>query len=180
MMVLVAKGKGANDAFRHEPGGHRWQRVPPNEKRGRVHTSTVTVAVLAVPEALGYDLDDTDLEWKACRGSGAGGQHRNKRDTAIQLRHKPTGIMVRCEAERSQHANRQTARAMLAARLEQAEADRRVDGRNATRRAQVGTGMRADKVRTIALQRDQVTDHRLGRRMSAKRYLKGELDKLVA
>jgi peptide chain release factor 1 len=103
--------------FAHESGGHRWQRVPPTEKRGRVHTSTVTVVVLEEPTSSELTIDPRDLEEKFTRGSGAGGQHRNKTDSAVQLRHKPTGVAVRAENGRSQAANRETALRLLRARL---------------------------------------------------------------
>jgi peptide chain release factor 1 len=176
----VASGKGVERAFHNEAGGHRYQRVPPTEKRGRVHTSTVTVAVLAVPEQRELRIDQKDLEWKTCRGSGAGGQHRNTTDSAVQLTHLPTGVSVRCESERSQHQNKALALDVLRARIGQAQAAEVRTGRNAARRQQVGSGMRADKVRTIAIQRDQVHDHRTGRRMSAKAYLRGSVDGLWA
>jgi len=179
-VTLVASGKGVERAFHNEAGGHRYQRVPPTEKRGRVHTSTVTVAVLAVPEQRELHIDQKDLEWKTCRGSGAGGQHRNTTDSAVQLTHLPTGVSVRCESERSQHQNKALALDVLRARLGQTQAAEARTGRNAARREQVGSGMRADKVRTIAIQRDQVHDHGTGRRMSAKAYLRGEVDGLWA
>lgn len=178
ILILVAAGKGARKAFSNEPGGHRWQRVPPTEKRGRVHTSTVTVAVLNVPTEAEVRLEERDLDWKTCRGSGAGGQHRNKTDSAVQLTHLPTGIMVRCESERSQHQNRATALDLLRSRLAEAEETAATDARNGTRRAQIGGGARGDKRRTIAVQRDQVHDHLTDKRMTVARYLKGELDLL--
>jgi len=177
-VTLIVTGKNAQHAFRHEAGGHRWQRVPPTEKRGRVHTSTVTVAVLAVPERRALDINPRDLEWKTCRGSGAGGQHRNTTDSAVQLTHKPSGLTVRCENERSQHQNKAAALDVLRSRLAANQADRARGARNSRRRAQVGSGMRGDKRRTIALQRDQVTDHQTGRKMRAKAYLRGSLEPL--
>jgi len=178
-LAFQAVGKGAVRAFRHEAGGMRWQRVPPTEKRGRTHTSTVTIAVLPLKDERTVQLKEKDLEWQATRGSGPGGQHRNKTSSAVILTHKPTGLVVRVENERSQYRNLQTAKAILSARLQEAEASSQLDQRNQQRKAQVGRGMRSDKVRTIALQRDQVTDHRLGKRISAVKYLRGELDKLV-
>ena len=172
----MASGKGVVQAFANEAGGHRWQRVPPTEKRGRVHTSTVTVAVLPVPEERELHIDPRDLDWKACRGSGAGGQHRNTTDSAVQLTHKPSGLSVRCEGERSQHQNKAAALDLLRSRLAQQESGRQRAGRNDQRRQQVGRGMRADKRRTIALQRDQVTDHITGKTMRAKAYLRGQVD----
>lgn len=174
----MARGKGVEEAFKNESGGMRWQRVPPNEKRGRVHTSTVTVAVLPEPDESRLKIDPRDLEWSTCRGSGAGGQHRNKTESAVQLKHVPTGIMVRCESERSQHQNRATALSALRAKLWQDIQDRGREGRNAERRCQVGSGMRGDKVRTYRTQDDSVTDHRTGRKASLKSVMRGDLDDL--
>jgi len=178
MVVLLVSGKGAEHAFRNEGGGHRYQRIPPTERKGRVHTSTVTVAVLPVPEEHECRLDEKDLDWKTCRGSGAGGQHRNVTDSAVQLTHKPTGLMVRCESERSQFQNRATALALLRARLGEQQAGAKQASRNQDRKDQVGTGQRGDKRRTVALQRDQVHDHITDKRMSVKQYLRGELEVL--
>jgi peptide chain release factor 1 len=172
-LLFRAAGKSADVAFANEGGGHRWQRVPPSEKRGRVHTSTVTVVVLPEPREHEIRIDDRDLDEAFTRGSGAGGQHRNKTDSCVLLTHKPTGIKVRIDGGRSQHINRQTALAVLRARLKAGERDRASKGRNASRRAQVGSGMRGDKRRTIALQRDSVTDHALGTTTTWKRYSRG-------
>ncbi len=172
-------GRGAERAFAHESGGHRWQRVPPNEKRGRVHTSTVTVVVMAEPSAGELELDPRDLEEKFTRGSGKGGQHRNKTDSAVQLRHKPSGMAVRVENGRSQATNRETALRLLRARLAAAKQQSEAAERHRLRREQAGSGQRGDKVRTIALQRDQVTDHRTGRSCSAREYLRGRLRSIV-
>lgn len=179
-MVLVVSGKGANRAFHNEAGGHRYQRVPPTEKRGRTHTSTVTVAVLPVPEEHDFRIDERDLDWKTCRGSGAGGQHRNVTDSAVQLTHRPSGVTVRCESERSQYQNKATALALLRARLSQQATEELEGARNNRRREQVGSGMRGDKRRTIALQRDQVHDHITDKRMPAKTYFRGEVEGLWA
>lgn len=172
-------GEKAAAAFENEPGGHRWQRVPPTEKRGRVHTSTVTVAVLTEPKEHEVVIDPRDLEESFTRGSGKGGQHRNKTDTAVLLKHRPSGIQVKVDGGRSQHINRQTALQVLRARLKEAGDTRATKGRNARRRRQVGSGMRGDKIRTVAVQRDQVTDHQTGRSTSVKRYLRGNLADLV-
>ena len=178
MVTLLASGKGVEHAFHNEAGGHRYQRIPPTERKGRVHTSTVTVAILAVPEEHECRIDDRDLEWKTCRGSGAGGQHRNKTDSAVIVTHKPSGLTVRCESERSQHQNKATALALLRARLNGRASTAAFEQRNDQRRDQVGSGMRGDKRRTIALQRDQVHDHITEKRVSAKQYLRGELELL--
>lgn len=172
-------GRGAEQVFAHESGGHRWQRVPPNEKRGRVHTSTVTVVVMAEPNSAELEIDPRDLEEKFTRGSGAGGQHRNKTDSAVQLRHKPSGVAVRVENGRSQAMNRETALRLLRARLVEAKQRSEAAERHRERREQAGSGQRGDKVRTIALQRDQVVDHRTGRSCSARAYLRGKLRELM-
>ncbi|MEJ7733618.1 MAG: peptide chain release factor-like protein [Polyangiaceae bacterium] len=142
MTVLHVRGRGAAEAFGDEAGGHRWQRIPPSEKRGRVHSSTVTVAVLPEPTATEVVLRDADLEWAMCRGSGAGGQSRNKTESAVTLVHRPSGVRVRFESERSQQQNKGGALAVLRARLWEAERARRDGGRSAERRQQVGSGMR--------------------------------------
>jgi len=176
--VLKVKGEGAAEAFQHEAGGHRWQRIPPTEKRGRVHTSTITVSCLPVASEAQVRVSPGDIEWKACRGTGAGGQHRNTTDSAVQLKHKPTGIMVRCENERSQHQNKRLAMELLRSKLLERAQSKQKDKRRATRKRQVGSGMRGDKRRTIRLQANQVVDHVLRARMPAKQYLRGEVDGL--
>jgi peptide chain release factor 1 len=138
----------------------------------------VTVAVLREPTEAEVRLDPRDIEIKTCRGSGAGGQHRNVTDSAVQATHRPSGTQVRCEGERSQHQNREAALALLRARLlQQAQLDA-TGARGRERKKQVGTGMRGDKVRTVALQRGQVTDHRSGKQITAKAFLRGDIDKL--
>jgi len=169
-------GKGALKRFKNESGGLRWQRIPPTEKKGRVHTSTITVAVLREVEPSEVDINEKDLDWKACRGSGAGGQHRNVTDSAVQLTHKPTGIQIRCEAGRSQSQNKEQALQILGAKLKQAEEERAIKKVNSSRRSQVGSGMRGDKTRTIRLQDDTVTDHTTNKKMSAKKYMKGQIE----
>jgi peptide chain release factor 1 len=148
--------------------------VPPTEKRGRVQTSTVTVAVLPEPDFEQMRIRDSDLSFRTCRGSGPGGQNRNKLETAVQVTHVPTGLCVRCETERSQLQNKQGALALLRARLWQIQLQGRIDARAADRRQQIGSGERGDKRRTIALQRDQVVDHVTGQTWKAKAYLRGE------
>jgi peptide chain release factor 1 len=179
LVVLRATGDGAVAAFERESGGHRHQRVPPTEKRGRVHTSTVTVAVLPVPTASSLAIAERDLRWTACRASGSGGQHLQKTDSAVQITHLPTGLQVRCESERSQHQNRQTALAILRARLLEAQRDAADRDRNRARPDQVGSGQRGDKVRTYRHQDGVVTDHRSGRRARLDRVLAGVLDDLA-
>lgn len=167
-------GKNVEEIFKDEPGGHRWQRVPPTEKRGRVQTSTVTVAVLREPEAVELRIDERDLEIKTCRGSGAGGQHRNVTDSAVQIFHKPSGLMVRAETERSQSQNREYAMGLLRARLLAAAKEAKSNARAADRRSQVGSGMRGDKRRIIRCQDGQVNDHISGRTWKLKEYMRGD------
>lgn len=173
--MFRVEGKGARSAFTGEAGGHRWQRVPPTEKRGRVQTSTVTVAILDEPREHEVHIDPADLDESFTRGSGAGGQHRNKTDTAVVLLHKPSGIQVRVDGGRSQYLNRQAALGLLRAKLKAGVVADAVDARNRKRRRQVGSGMRGDKIRTVAVQRDQVTDHQTGLSTSVRKYLKGDL-----
>lgn len=174
LCVLRISGRGVAALFAGEAGGHRWQRVPPTERRGRVHTSTVTVAVLPEPAAHEVCLREADLEWHTMRASGSGGQHLQKTDSAVRLRHKPTGIEVRCETERSQSANRETALRVLRARIAEAARAQALGARADERRRQVGSGQRGDKRRTIRTQDDQVTDHLDGRTWSFKRYVRGD------
>lgn len=178
-IVLEVPGVRAASFFSFESGGHRWQRVPPTEKRGRRHTSTVTVAVLPVLNKEIASLQDKDIEWKATRGSGKGGQHRNVTDSAVQMRHKPTGIAVRIEGTRSQLQNRITARNLLAARVADFNRAALRASRASDRREQVGSGQRGDKIRTIRLQDGVVVDHRSGKRTSTARYLAGHLEDLL-
>lgn len=176
LAVLRVSGKKTAETFEHEAGGHRWQRIPPNEKRGRVQTSTITVAVLPEPTNTQVVLREDDLEFTACRGSGAGGQHRNVTDSAVQLTHRPSGLTVRCESERSQHQNKETARGLLRARLWELEQGRLAGARAQDRRQQVGSGMRGDKRRTIRAQDGQVVDHVTGRSWRFKDYVRGLWD----
>jgi len=177
-IVLQASGKGAAKLFEHEPGGHRHQRVPPNEKRGRVHTSTVTVAVLQVPSESEVRINDRDLEWKTCRSNGPGGQSVNTTDSAVQVTHLPTGLQVRCESEKSQLQNKEAARALLRTRLQQAATEKADQERNGARKSQIGSGMRSDKIRTYRAQDGIVTDHRTGKKARYDRIVRGFLEDL--
>lgn len=139
-----------------------------------MQTSTITVAVLQEVAETQLSIPESDVEWQACRGSGAGGQNRNKVNSAVQLWHKPTGTMVRCESERSQHQNRQTALAMLRAKLWAARSEAAHGSVAKERKAQVGSGQRGDKRRTIRTQEGLVSDHVSGRTWRLKEYLRGE------
>lgn len=173
--MLRASGKLARETFANEAGGHRWQRVPPNEKRGRVHTSTVTVAILDDPSEIELPrLDPAELDITTCRASGSGGQHLQKTDSSVQVRHLPSGLVVRCETERSQSYNKETAIAILRARLHRELVARANAKRAMDRRGQIGSGQRGDKRRTIAVQRDSVVDHVTGRSWRFADYERGK------
>ena len=172
-------GKGASNLAKTEPGGHRYQRVPPTEKKGRVHTSTVTVAVLDEESTVEINLDMKDVRIDFYRSSGSGGQHRNKTDSACRVTHIPSGIVARAENERQQCQNKANALAALKERLLERASEEASGDRKTKRKKQVGTGQRADKVRTTRLQDNMVTDHISGKKHSAKKYLKGDLSWLV-
>ena len=173
-VTLRITGAAATQAFADEAGGHRWQRIPPTERNGRVHSSTVTVAIMdGMPRIDNVTIAEQDGEFSAVRGSGPGGQNRNKVNSAVILKHKPSGIVVRCESERSQHQNKRIAMRMLEERLSSSEQCRAAEVEAAERRAQVGSGERGDKRRTIAVQRDEVVDHITGRRWRYRDYVRG-------
>ena len=173
LIVFRAPGPGAAAAFRDEAGGHRWQRIPPNEKHGRVHTSTITVAVLPEPTEVDVRIAPGDLEWSTCYGTGPGGQKRNKTESTVLLTHRPTGLQIRCESSRSQQHNRVAALALLRARLWARAHEKLTAERAQERRDQLGSGMRGDKRRTIRCQDGTVVDHVTGRRWELKAYLRG-------
>lgn len=165
------------DLLLNESGGHRWQRIPPTERRGRVHTSTVTVAVFEVRPETEWTLKESDIEVFTTKDSGPGGQHRNKTESCVVMRHRPTGIEAKASAK-SQHQNRKTARAMLEARV-RALAESQASALLAHhRKAQVGSGMRADKIRTYREQDDLVIDHRTGAKVRLSKVRAGDLESL--
>ena len=170
-------GEGAREAFEPEAGGHRVQRVPPTEKKGRRQSSTVTVAVLAEPAGRELKINPRDLKFETYRGSGPGGQHRNTSDTAVRVTHVPTGIQA-CSEIKSQARNKVLALGVLKARLVSTQAATQRQGRNSKRKGQVGTGMRSDKIRTYAEQRKRVENHLNGKRISIRDYERGEVDRL--
>ena len=175
---LRITGKGADKIFANEGGGHRWQRIPETERRGRKQTSTITVAVLSEPKENELKINDNDLEWITRRGSGPGGQHRNKTESCVDLKHIPTGIKVTADS-RSQHQNKVMALQILRARLLDKQRNGDILKRNDDRRQQIGVGMRGDKRRTIRVQDDQVVDHILDKTISYKEYSRGNFEGLI-
>lgn len=177
LIIFRVRGKG-NKAFLNESGGHRWQRVPPTEKRGRMQTSTITVAVLPETQKQEIHLKNDEIEMTFYRGTGPGGQHKNKTDSAVRIKHKPTGLIVCSEQERSQHLNKEIAIASLKLKLQLERQRKEYEKREQSRKTQVGTGMRGDKRRTIRMQDDTVADHLTGKRMRASKYIRGFIESL--
>ena len=159
---FIVDGRGAYSRLKYESGVHRVQRVPETESGGRVHTSTATVAVLPEMEEVDVQINPADIEMQVYRASGAGGQHVNKTSSAVRLIHKPSGIVVACQEERSQLQNREKCMRMLASKLYENEQERIESEHTGLRRSQVGTGMRNERIRTYNFPQGRVTDHRIG------------------
>lgn len=170
-------GEGTHEFYMHESGVHRVQRVPRTEKSGRIHTSTASIAVLKFVEPTEVVINPSDIEMEFTRSGGAGGQNVNKVETAVRIVHKPTGIMIRCQAERSQLGNRERAMEILRAKLYELKVQNVAGNITEERRAQIGIQDRSDKIRTYNFLQDRVTDHRIKKNWhNIDKLLKGDLD----
>jgi peptide chain release factor 1 len=179
-LIFEIKGKGAFSRFKHERGVHRVQRVPITEASGRIHTSTTTVAVLPEAEEIELNINPDDLKMEFFHSRGAGGQNVNKVTTAVRITHLPTGIIASCQDERSQIRNRMKAMAVLRARLLDIEQRKQSESIDKERRMQVGSGQRAEKIRTYNFPQNRVTDHRINVSFhNLQRILDGELDEII-
>jgi len=174
---FVIEGLGAYSRLKFESGVHRVQRVPDTEASGRIHTSTVTVAVLPEMDEVDFEINSSDLQIDTFRASGAGGQHVNKTESAIRITHLPTGTVVECQDERSQHKNRDRAMKILASRLYEEEQRKQTAAQAAERKSQVGTGDRSERIRTYNFPQGRVTDHRIGLTLyKIEQIMNGDLD----
>ena len=177
---FVIEGAGAYSRLKFESGVHRVQRVPDTESSGRIHTSTVTVAVLPEAEDVEVDFNMADVDVDTFRASGAGGQHVNKTESAIRLTHRPTGIVVECQDERSQHKNKDRAIKILKSKLYDIQMQEQMSQIAAERKSQVGTGDRSERIRTYNYPQGRVTDHRIGLTLyKLEQFLNGDLDEMI-
>ncbi|MFZ2390475.1 MAG: PCRF domain-containing protein [Minisyncoccales bacterium] len=179
-MTLEISGDDVYSKFKNEAGVHRVQRIPSTEKQGRIHTSTATIAVLAKPSATQINIRPQDIRSEYYKASGAGGQYVNKRMSAIRIIHIPTGEVVTCQTERSLQQNKESALSVLAARLlakQKEDLDKQMGG---ARKAQIGTAMREEKMRTYNFPQDRVTDHRIGKNFhDIESIMDGKIDKMI-
>ncbi len=179
--VFEILGSAVYDALRHETGVHRVQRIPVTEKMGRIHTSTASVIILPMRHKPTIEVNATDIDMEFSRSGGAGGQNVNKVETAVRLIHRPTGVDVRCQSERSQLKNREKAMTMLIAKLEMMHEEEEAKKHSATRRSQIGTGDRSEKIRTYNVPQNRVTDHRIKESWHAiQAIMNGDLSNVVA
>ncbi|MBQ5746704.1 MAG: peptide chain release factor 1, partial [Clostridia bacterium] len=177
---FMISGEGAYSRMKYESGVHRVQRVPETEAQGRIHTSTVTVAVLPEAEEVDVELNPADLEIEAHRASGAGGQHVNKTDSAIRMIHKPTGIVVECQDERSQYKNRDKAMKIMRSKLYEKKLEEQNSALASERKSQVGTGDRSERIRTYNYPQGRVTDHRIGLTLyNLENILNGAIEPII-
>lgn len=177
---FMINGDGAYSRFKFESGVHRVQRVPETESGGRIHTSTVTVAVLPEAEAVEFELNEADLIYETYRASGAGGQKVNKTSSAVRVIHVPTGTVVECQVERSQYQNKDRATELLRSKLYNEECRKQQESIDGARRLQVGTGDRSEKIRTYNFPQSRVTDHRIGLTLyRLEAILNGDLEEVI-
>ena len=179
-VTFMIEGEGAYSRLKFESGVHRVQRVPETESSGRIHTSTVTVAVLPEVDDVEVEINPDDLQIDTYRSSGAGGQHVNKTESAIRITHIPTGIVVACQDERSQHKNRESAMKMLRSRLYDKMEQERNASIAADRKSQVGTGDRSERIRTYNFPQGRITDHRIGLTLyKLEQFMNGDIDEII-
>ena len=177
---FVIEGDGAYSRFKFESGVHRVQRVPETESQGRIQTSTATVAVLPEVEDVEIEINPADLVFESCKSSGAGGQHINKTESAVRLTHKPTGIVIECQEERSQFKNKDKALKMLRAKLYDIKQTEQSEKIASERKSQVGTGDRSERIRTYNYPQGRVTDHRIGFTLySLENFLNGNISEMI-
>ena len=174
---FIVKGKDAYNKLLPESGGHRVQRVSPTEKRGRKHTSTITVAVLPIIKN-NVNINPKDLEWSTFRSSGPGGQNVNKVESAVRVKHNPTGIVVSCQSARSQKTNKEMAYKLLCSKIHAESVGKSLNKKNNIRRGQIGSGQRGDKIRTYRFQDDIIVDHRTGKKVKLSDVMSGDFDLL--
>lgn len=178
--VLSLQGKGAYSRMKFESGVHRVQRVPETESQGRIHTSAATVAVLPEAEDVEVDINPNDLQIDTYRSGGAGGQHVNKTESAIRITHIPTGLVVQCQDERSQHKNRDKAMRVLKSRLLELYQSKAAEAEADERKSQVGSGDRSERIRTYNFPQSRVTDHRIGLTLyKLEAFLDGDMDEII-
>jgi len=177
--VLKITGENVFKQLKHEAGVHRVQRIPQTEKHGRIHTSTATVAVLPEVTPQEIQINPHDLEWQFFRASTQGGQNVQKVNTAVRVIHKPSGLVVTCQSQRSQEQNRATALSMLRSKLYQKQQEALKEKTDFLRQTAVGRAMRAEKIRTYNFPQNRVTDHRLGKKFRLEDILEGKLEKII-
>ena len=179
-VVFAIEGNGAFSRLKFESGVHRVQRIPETEANGRIHTSTVTVAVLPEVEEVDVEINPNDLRIDTYRASGAGGQHVNKTDSAIRITHLPTGIVVCCQDQRSQHKNKDKAMRILRSKLYEIAQEQQTSEIAQARKTQVGTGDRSERIRTYNYPQGRITDHRIGLTLyKIESILDGDLDEVI-